>query len=66
MEDNGAVFDYEGLRHDLLEYYATASKLGFPLSLVEVDLKRVREASNDELLEIADQEDIATDGYWIG
>ena len=54
---------YDKLRNDLKEYYMTARSLGFSQKLVDVDLKRVAEASDEELLEIAKEEDIDLAGY---
>ena len=56
-------FNYERLRQDLLEYYSTAAGMGFSKKLVEYDLKRVSEADEKELLEIAAEEEFDTEGY---
>ncbi|MBR5969105.1 MAG: hypothetical protein IK016_02030 [Lachnospiraceae bacterium] len=55
--------NYEKLRNDLKEYYMTARSLGFSQKLVDVDLKRVAEATDEELVEIAKEEDIDLSGY---
>lgn len=62
-ENNNAGFNYDKLRADLKEYYQTASHFGFSRKLIEVDLKRVDEADEAELIEIAKFEDISLDDY---
>ncbi|MBQ6735196.1 MAG: hypothetical protein IJR00_09870 [Lachnospiraceae bacterium] len=57
------MFNYEKLRSDLKEYYMTARSLGFSQKLIDVDLKRVDDASDEALLEIAKEEDIDLTGY---
>ena len=41
----------------------TARSLGFSQKLIDVDLKRVDDASDEALLEIAKEEDIDLTGY---
>ena len=60
------LFDYARLRNDLKEYYMTASSFGFSRKLIEVDLKRIDDASDEELLQIAEEEEFDTSGYDIG
>ena len=57
------MFHYDKLRNDLKEYYMTARSLGFSQKLIDVDLKRVDEASDEELVAIAKEEDIDLTGY---
>ena len=57
------MFNYDKLRSDLKEYYMTARSLGFSQKLIDVDLKRVDDASDEELVEIAKEEDIDLTGY---
>ena len=60
------LFDYARLRNDLKEYYMTASSFGFSRKLIEVDLKRIDDASDEELLTIAEEEEFDTAGYDLG
>ena len=60
------MYNYEKLRSDLKEYFMTARSLGFSQKLIDVDLKRVDEADEDGLIEIAKEEDIDLSGYREG
>ena len=50
MEINMDI-DYEKLRSDLIDYYGTALSLGFGMAIIE--LSKLENASNKELVEIA-------------
>ncbi|MBQ4416109.1 MAG: hypothetical protein IJQ26_07905 [Lachnospiraceae bacterium] len=63
MADKSGFFDYARLRNDLKEYYMTASSFGFSRKLIEVDIKRVDDASDEELLQIAEDEEFDVSGY---
>ena len=63
MADGKGLFDYARLRNDLKEYYMTASSFGFSRKLIEVDIKRVDDASDEELLQIAEDEEFYVSGY---
>lgn len=63
MADGKGLFDYARLRNDLKEYYMTASSFGFSRKLIEVDIKRVDDASDEELLQIAEDEEFDVSGY---
>ncbi len=52
MDNNN--FDYDSLRHDLMDYYGTAMCGGFPMAVI--DLGKVERASESELLRIAQKE----------
>ena len=60
------MYNYEKLRSDLKEYFMTARSLGFSQKLIDVDLKRVDEADEEGLIEIAKEEDIDLSGYREG
>ena len=53
--------DYEKLRNDLIDYYGTASYNGFPMAIIE--LSNVENASNDELINIALNNNINLNNY---
>ena len=61
--ETGRLYDYARLRNDLKEYYMTASSFGFSRKLIEVDLKRIDDASDEELLQIAEEEEFDISGY---
>ena len=62
MEHNG-LFDYARLRNDLKDYYMTAANFGFSRKLIDADLKRIDGATDEELLQIAAEEDFDVSGY---
>ena len=64
--EQGGLFDYARLRNDLKEYYMTAESFGFSRKLIEVDLKRIDDASDEELIAIAEDEEFDISGYDIG
>lgn len=53
--------DYDKLRKDLIDYYGTASYNGFPMAIIE--LTNVENASNDELINIALNNNINLNNY---
>lgn len=53
--------DYDKLREDLIDYYGTASYNGFPMAIIE--LTNVEKASNDELINIALNNNINLNNY---
>lgn len=53
--------DYDKLREDLIDYYGTASYNGFPMAIIE--LTNVENASNDELINIALNNNINLNNY---
>ena len=53
--------DYDKLREDLIDYYGTASYNGFPMAIIE--LANVENASNDELINIALNNNINLNNY---
>lgn len=55
--------DYEKLRRDLIDYFGSAIGL-FPVAVL--DVVRVENASNSELLEIANQNGFDLREYEIG
>lgn len=64
--ETGGLFDYARLRNDLKEYYMTASSFGFSRKLIEVDIRRIDEASDEELVRIAEEEEFDISGYDLG
>ena len=54
---------YERLRNDLREYYMTAASFGFSRKLIEADLKRIDDATDEELLALAREEEFDLSGY---
>lgn len=63
MAGQHPFFDYARLRNDLKEYYLTAASFGFSRKLIEVDIKRVDDATEEELLRIAEEEEFDLSGY---
>ena len=55
--------DYEKLRKDLKDYYGTAMVGGFPLAIM--DLSKVENASNEELLKIAQKNNFNENNYKV-
>ena len=55
--------DYEKLRKDLKDYYGTAMVVGFPLAIM--DLSKVENASNEELLKIAQKNNFNENNYKV-
>lgn len=55
--------DYEKLRKDLKDYYGTAMVGGFPLAIM--DLSKVENASNEELLKIAQKNNFDENNYKV-
>lgn len=53
--------DYEGLRRDLKDYYGTAMFAGFGAAMM--DVSKVENASDEELLRIADEEGLNLSKY---
>ena len=66
MTGENGMFDYARLRIDLKEYFQTAASFGFSRKLIETDLKRVDEASDGELIQIAKDADFDISGYDAG
>ena len=58
---NNNDFDYDSLRHDLMDYYGTAMCSGLPMAVI--DLGKVERASEQELLRIAQKEHFNLDQY---
>ena len=52
--------DYEKLRQDLVDYFGSAMVL-FPASVI--DVVRIENASNDELLQVANQNGFDLSNY---
>ena len=55
--------DYEQLRRDLIDYFGTAMFGGFSLAIM--DLSKVENASNQELISIALQNNYDLNNYKI-
>lgn len=53
--------DYERLRRDLIDYYGTAFQMGFGMAMIEIS--RVENASNEELVNIAQKNSFCLDDY---
>ena len=49
------------LREDLMDYYGTAMHNGFPMAVI--DLSKTETASDQELIRIAEEEDIDLSKY---
>lgn len=55
--------DFERLRQDLMDYYGTAMTGGFPMAVI--DLSNVEKATDEELIELANQAGINAGKYVI-
>lgn len=62
MEEN--KFDYEKLRHDLLDFFGTAMVNVSRVAMM--DLSRVNKATNEELLMIANECGFDLNEYLLG
>ena len=57
------ILDYERLRNDLMNYYGTAMMSGFPMAVI--DLSKIQNASDEELIKIANDNKIDLEDYVI-
>ncbi len=55
--------DYESLRQDLIDYFGTAMTVGFGAAII--DISKVENASNEELINIAKQNGFNINDYVI-
>ena len=55
------TLDTDKLRKDLTDYYGTAMSNGFPMAVI--DLEKAERASDEELVEMAEKEDVDLSRY---
>ena len=55
--------DFERLRQDLIDYFGTAMTIGFGAAII--DISKVENASNEELINIAKQNGFNINNYVI-
>ena len=55
--------DFERLRQDLIDYFGTAMTIGFGTAII--DISKVENASNEELINIAKQNGFNINNYVI-
>ena len=55
--------DFERLRQDLIDYFGTAMTVGFGAAII--DISKVENASNEELINIAKQNGFNINDYVI-
>ena len=55
--------DFERLRQDLIDYFGTAMTIGFGAAII--DISKVENASNEELINIAKQNGFDLNNYVI-
>ena len=55
--------DFERLRQDLIDYFGTAMTMGFGAAII--DLSNIENASNEELINIANQNGFDLNKYVV-
>lgn len=55
--------DFERLRQDLIDYFGTAMTVGFGAAII--DISKIENASNEELINIAKQNGFNINNYVI-
>ena len=55
--------DFERLRQDLIDYFGTAMTIGFGTAII--DISKIENASNEELINIAKQNGFNINNYVI-
>lgn len=55
--------DFERLRQDLIDYFGTAMTIGFGAAII--DISKIENASNEELINIAKQNGFNINNYVI-
>lgn len=55
--------DFDKLRQDLLDYFGTAMTMGFGAAII--DISKIENASNEELINIAKQNGFNINNYVI-